>query len=71
MDNEKQEALKVTPEEVKKFFRDRTLISVKGFEEESKLPFNTIANFLKDERGLPQKHIDTIIPLMVHYGFDY
>ncbi len=69
MDNEKKEAIKVTPEEIKIFFKDRPLISVKGFERECNLPFYTIANFLKDERGLPEKHIDTIIPLMEHYGY--
>jgi len=71
-DKEFENALKISPEEVKRFFQDRPCISVNCFEKEAGLPRSTISNFLPENgRDIPSHHMPKIIDLMVKYGYDY
>jgi len=56
---------------IQKFFTERRLrcLSVKSIELEAKLPPKTLAHFLKDRRLLNSKHLETLIPVLVDFGY--
>lgn len=53
------------------FFTDRRLrcLSVKSLEVEAKLPAKTLNHFLKGRRLLNSEHLDTLIPVLVDFGY--
>jgi len=56
---------------LKAFFTERRLrcLSVKSIEIEAKLPAKTLAHFLKGRRLLNSEHLDTLIPVLVDFGY--
>lgn len=56
---------------IKEFFTDRRLrcLSVNCIEREAKLPPKTLAHFLKGRRLLNSKHLETLIPVLVDFGY--
>ena len=56
---------------LKSYFTERRLrcLSVKSLEIEAKLPAKTLNHFLKGRRLLNSEHLDTLIPVLVDFGY--
>lgn len=56
---------------IKEFFTERRLrcLSVQAIEIEAKLPAKTLSHFLKGRRILNSEHLDTLIPVLVDFGY--
>lgn len=56
---------------IQQFFTERRLrcLSVKSLEVEAKLPAKTLQHFLKGRRLLNSKHLGTLIPVLVNFGY--
>lgn len=53
------------------FFTERRLrcLSVKAIEIEAGLPLKTLAHFLKGRRLLNSEHLETLVPVLVDFGY--
>ena len=56
---------------IKQFFTERRLrcLSVKAIEIEAVLPAKTLSHFLKGRRLLNSEHLNTLIPVLVDFGY--
>lgn len=56
---------------IKEFFTERRLrcLSVRSIEVEAKLPLKTLSHFLNGRRLLNSEHLDTLIPVLVDFGY--
>lgn len=56
-------------EQIKSFLKSHTLINIKGLEQESAVPEDTVKKFMYGQRGLPKKHIPAIEKVLSEYGY--
>ena len=56
---------------IQQFFTERRkrCLSVNAIEIEAKLPAKTLSHFLKGRRLLNSEHLDTLIPVLVDFGY--
>ena len=59
----------MTTEKLKQFFSERPQLSAFGFAKESGISPRMMDYMLKGERGLTERTIKKLLPVMVKYGF--
>ena len=58
-------------EQIKAFLKSHELISVRGLENKTGIPNDTIKKFLLGDRPLPAKHIPAIETVLLEYGYAF
>lgn len=56
-------------EKIVKFFQERPAISVRSVEAIAKMPSSSLYKFIIGQRGLPEKHLESLVKVITIYGF--
>lgn len=55
---------------LRKYFIEHPAIDVQRIEKICKIPEGTVRHFVKERRGLPNKHFNTLERELLNYGYD-
>ena len=56
-------------EKLMQFFKDHPHLKIQGIEKEAGIPGGMLNKVLKDERDLPEKHIQPLKRVLANYGY--
>jgi chromosome partitioning protein len=59
----------ITQELFLKFFRHNPSLSISSLEKEAGIPRQTITRAINENRAIPEKHLDLLLPVLTKYGY--